>query len=58
MNFSIQDFRWTRQPERFTATDDKVEIVINVGGYIGESTRSEIVYAQATGKPVRYLEEI
>ena len=32
--------------------------VINVGGYIGSSTRSEIDYAQATGKPVRYLEEI
>ena len=31
--------------------------VINVGGYIGSSTRSEIEYAQATGKPVRYLEE-
>ena len=30
--------------------------VINVGGYIGESTRSEIEYAQAHGKPVRYLE--
>ena len=32
--------------------------VINVGGYIGFSTRSEIEYAKATGKPVRYLEEI
>lgn len=31
--------------------------VINVGGYIGDSTRSEIEYARATGKPVRYLEE-
>ncbi|MBQ9563322.1 MAG: hypothetical protein IJU99_07720 [Lachnospiraceae bacterium] len=31
--------------------------VINVGGYIGESTRSEIAYAKAHGKPVRYLEE-
>ena len=30
--------------------------VINVGGYIGESTRSEIEYARATGKGVRYLE--
>lgn len=30
--------------------------VINVGGYIGESTRSEINYAQAHGKLVRYLE--
>ena len=32
--------------------------VINVGGYIGSSTRSEIAYAQDTGKPVRYLEEV
>lgn len=30
--------------------------VINVGGYIGKSTRSEIAYAEATGKPVAYLE--
>lgn len=32
--------------------------VINVGGYIGDSTRSEIKYAQNTGKTVRYLEEV
>ena len=31
--------------------------VINVGGYIGSSTKSEIEYAIATGKAVRYLEE-
>ena len=31
--------------------------VINVGGYIGASTRSEIKYAKAAGKPVHYLEE-
>lgn len=30
--------------------------VINAGGYIGESTRSEIEYALKTGKEVRYLE--
>ena len=30
--------------------------VINVDGYIGSSTRSEIEYAEMTGKPVRYLE--
>ena len=30
--------------------------VINVGGYIGPSTRAEILYAQKTGKNVRYLE--
>ncbi|MBQ8042995.1 MAG: hypothetical protein IJ272_02445 [Clostridia bacterium] len=32
--------------------------VINVGGYIGESTRSEIEYAKNTGKAVNYLEKI
>ncbi len=31
--------------------------VINVGGYIGESTRSEIEYARKNGKEVRFLEE-
>lgn len=30
-------------------------IVINVGGYIGQSTRSEIDYALKHGKGVRYL---
>lgn len=30
--------------------------VINVGGYIGSSTRSEIEYAKANGKEVRYME--
>lgn len=32
--------------------------VINVGGYIGSSTRSEIAYAIATGKKVNYLEPL
>lgn len=32
--------------------------VINVGGYIGESTRREIAHAEQAGKPVRYLESI
>lgn len=31
--------------------------VINVGGYIGESTRSEIDYALANGKQILYLEQ-
>lgn len=30
--------------------------VINVGGYIGESTRSEIEYAEMTGKLIKFLE--
>lgn len=32
--------------------------VINVNGYIGSSTKSEIEYAKATGKPVRYYVEM
>ena len=32
--------------------------VINVGGYIGQSTRSEIEYAKSKGKSVNYLETI
>jgi hypothetical protein len=30
--------------------------VINVGGYFGESTRSENEYANSKNKPVRFLE--
>ena len=30
--------------------------VINVGGYIGQSTKSEIEYAKKNGKEVEYLE--
>lgn len=30
--------------------------VINVGGYIGDSTKSEIEYAKAHGKEITYLE--
>lgn len=31
--------------------------VVNVGGYIGESTTNEIAYAEKTGKPITYLEQ-
>lgn len=31
--------------------------VLNVGGYIGESTRSEILYAQKIGKSIKFLEQ-
>jgi hypothetical protein len=30
-------------------------MVINPGGYIGQSTRREIEYAKSVGKPVNYL---
>ena len=32
--------------------------VVNVGGYVGDSTKSEIKYAHEHGKVVRYLENI
>lgn len=31
--------------------------VINVGGYIGSSTKGEIEYAQSQGKRIEYLEK-
>lgn len=32
--------------------------VINVGGYIGESTKSEIEYAREHGKKINYFEPV
>ena len=32
-------------------------LVLNVGGYIGDSTRREIAHAQRLGVPIRYLEQ-
>lgn len=31
-------------------------LVVNPGGYVGESTRSEIAYARAAGKPVTFTD--
>ena len=54
-------------PEQKIALDElhkrKIDLcdevyVLNVGGYIGDSTRSEIEYAEAHGKRVRYREPI
>lgn len=33
-----------------------IVLVVNPGGYIGESTQGEIAYATCVGKPVRYTE--
>lgn len=32
-------------------------LILNVGGYIGESTRSELEYAKECNKVIRFLEE-
>ncbi len=33
-------------------------LVVNPGGYVGESTSREIAYAHASGKPVSYTEPV
>ena len=59
---SGDDEVWTEGTKEMLDNMDKAKIsmadeifVINVGGYIGSSTRSEIEYAKATGKAVQYL---
>ena len=53
-------------PEQKTVLDElhkrKIDMAdqvlfLNVGGYMGESTRSELEYARAHGKIIRFLEE-
>jgi hypothetical protein len=31
-------------------------LVLNIGGYLGDSTRREIKYAQGAGKRIRFVE--
>jgi hypothetical protein len=54
-------------PEQKIALDElhkrKIDIadevlILNVGGYIGSSTKSELEYAIALGKEIRYLEAV
>ncbi|MFI6814972.1 hypothetical protein ACIBG7_21390 [Nonomuraea sp. NPDC050328] len=33
-------------------------LVVNPGGYIGESTSNEVAYARATGKPVTFTDPV
>jgi hypothetical protein len=33
-------------------------LVVNPGGYVGESTRREIAYARAAGKPVSFTDPV
>ena len=51
----------TRFKEQFLEAQKRLtlagNIVISVGGYIGQSTRSEIEYARKNRKTVKYLEE-
>ena len=60
---SVDDEVWTEGTKEMLDNMHKRKIdmadaiyVINVGGYIGESTRSEIDYATRHGKEILYLE--
>lgn len=33
-------------------------LILNVDGYIGQSTRNELAHARSLGKPVRFLEPV
>lgn len=33
-------------------------LVVNPGGYVGESTSAEIAYARSTGKPVSFTDPV
>ena len=59
-----EHFVLTEEEERMLSELHKRKIdisdeifVLNVGGYIGKSTRSEIKYARQHGKNVRFLEK-
>lgn len=62
---ALPDEHWTADnsdlQERLRAVHfQKIRIadevyVVDPGGYLGESTRREIAYAESLGKPVRYL---
>lgn len=61
---SGDDEAWTKGTKEMLDNMHKRKIdmadaifVVNVGGYIGESTRSEIEYARQNGKRITYLEE-
>lgn len=33
-------------------------LIVNPGGYVGESTRKEIAYAEAAGKPITFTDPV
>lgn len=53
--FNEVKFRLDELHKRKIDISDEV-FILNVGGYIGSSTRSELEYAQSKGKKIRYLE--
>ena len=56
-NYTIDELKLlgTLHKQRIDMAD--AVFIVNVNGYIGSSTRSEIAYAEKTGKEVIYLEK-
>lgn len=62
---NLPDYDWTADTLDLRGRVSRVHLhkirmadevyVVDPGGYVGESTRREIAYAQLLGKPVRYL---
>ena len=55
ISYSGEEFTHAIHKRKIDMADEI--FVINVGGYIGSSTRAEIEYATTHGKPVHYLEK-
>jgi hypothetical protein len=63
--FRLPGYDWTVDPEDMRGRLGRLHLqkirmadevyVVDPGGYLGESTRREIAYAESLGKPVRYL---
>lgn len=61
----LQDYDWTADSSDLRGQLGRVHFqkirmadevyIVDPGGYVGQSTRREIAYAQSLGKPVRYL---
>ncbi|SNT63173.1 hypothetical protein SAMN05421812_11516 [Asanoa hainanensis] len=61
----LPDYDWTVDPADLKGRLGRVHFqkirmadevfIVDPGGYVGESTRREIAYAESLGKPVRYL---
>jgi hypothetical protein len=62
---NLPGYDWTTDPSDLKGRLGRVHLhkvrladevyVVDPGGYLGESTRREIAYAESLGTPVRYL---
>lgn len=67
VNMKLPDPRWSENQDRIKAMLDRLHkqkirmadevVIVAPGGYISDSTRSEIRFATALGKPIRYVPE-